>query len=129
MFDRLRSLYLGGHHSLSFGDQRTFGAQALSITTFPLVTPQPRDETMISATGALRSSLFTVRSLVVLVVLRPVLAPAAKHDDVPRESNFVFFSYLRSFIYTHRISHTNVLESYKEKYLPDYFSFTYIRDF
>lgn len=53
------------------------------------MAPQPRDETVISATGAFRSPLFAVRSLVVLVVFRPVLAPAAKHGDMesPRDSN------------------------------------------
>lgn len=64
---------------------------------------------MISATGALWSPLFTVRSLVVLVVLRSAFAPAAKHGGVPRESNLVFFflfiiicdrSYIR-LVFTH----------------------------
>jgi len=78
--------YLRGHHSLPFGDQGTFRAQAFAVTTLPLVTPQPRDEAVIPATGALRSPLFPVRSLAVLVVLRPAPALAAKHGSVPRRT-------------------------------------------
>lgn len=82
--------YLCSHHSLSFGDQGTFRTQAFPVTTFPLVTPQPRDEAVVPATGTFRSPLFSgLRSLVIFVVLRPAPALAAEHGSVPHHKKSV----------------------------------------
>lgn len=69
--------HLRGHHSLSFGDESALRAQAFSVTTLSLVTPQPRDQTMIPAAGTFRSSLLALR--LATFVLQSVLAFATKH--------------------------------------------------
>ena len=82
--------YLCSHHSLPFGDQGTFRTQTLSVTTFPLVTPQPRDEAMIPATGTLRSPLFSdLRSLIVFIVLRSAPTLTTEHGSVPHHKKSV----------------------------------------
>lgn len=80
--------YLRCHHPLPFGDQGALGAQAFSVTTLPLVAPQPRDQTVVPAAGAFRPPLPALR-LVVLVLRPAALALAAKHDNSDPSSSLL----------------------------------------
>lgn len=53
-----KKYYLCSHHSLSFCNQRTLRTKTLPVTTLSFVSPQPRNQAMISTPSTLRPPLF-----------------------------------------------------------------------
>ena len=53
--------HLGGHNTLSFGDERAFGATTITPATVTLVALEGRNDAVVAATGALGCPLIAFR--------------------------------------------------------------------